>query len=94
LPAIDLHNVISIGISRQRDLTAGTKIEWPKKAEQPPTSRDREQSLCFVNQKIQWNLRELAMMVRVDLTNLERTNISTLIAKDVHSSNTVTEMMA
>jgi hypothetical protein len=38
--------------------------------------------------------RELAMMVSLDLINLQPTNISTLITRDVYSCDFVTEMVA
>jgi hypothetical protein len=65
------------------DITTGgqaallvTQTEWAKKIWQAPMSPNPEEGLRFVNQETQWNLRELAMMVRLDLTDLQPTNVS------------------
>jgi hypothetical protein len=52
------------------------------------------EGLRFANQETQWNLRELAMMVSLDLTSLQPTNISTPITRNVYSCDFVTEMVA
>jgi hypothetical protein len=65
-----------------------------KKSGQEPASPNPEESLCFVNQEPQWKPRELVIMVRLDLTNLQPTNISAPITRDVHSRDFVTEMVA
>jgi hypothetical protein len=71
-----------------------TQIEWAKEAGQAPASHNSEEDLRFLNQETQWNLCELATMVCLDLTNLQPTNLSVLITRDVHSCDFVTEMMA
>jgi hypothetical protein len=65
-----------------------------KKVGQAPTSRNPEEGLRFVNQETKWNLRELAMMVRLDLTNSQPTNVSAPITRDFHSCKFVTQLVA
>jgi hypothetical protein len=55
-----------------------------KKVGQASTSRNPEESLHFVNQETQWNIRELAMIVPLDLAKLQPTNVSAPITRDVH----------
>jgi hypothetical protein len=65
-----------------------------KKVGQVPTSPNPGEAVCFINQDIQWNFRWLALMDRLDLTNLQPTNVSASIARDVHSCDIVTEAIA
>jgi hypothetical protein len=71
-----------------------TRIEWARKAGQAPTSRNPEEGLRFLNQETRWKLGQLAMMVSLDLTNLQPTNSSAPITRDVHNCDIVTEMVA
>jgi thiamine monophosphate synthase len=75
-------------------LIAVTQTEWVEKAEQAVTTAKLKKAFRVVNQESQWNLRELAMTVRLDLTNLQPTNASALITRDVHTCDIVTEMVA
>jgi hypothetical protein len=69
-------------------------IPESKKVGQGPTSRNPEEGRRFLKWETPWNLRELAMMVHLDLTNLQRRNISARIPRDVHSCDFVAELTA
>jgi hypothetical protein len=71
-----------------------TQIEWPKKVGQPPTSRNREEGVRFINQGTQCNLRELVMIIHLDPTSPHPTNVSAPITRDVHNCDFMNEMMA
>jgi hypothetical protein len=65
-----------------------------KRVWQPLTSSNPEEGIRFVNQDTNWNLRELTMMIGLDLTNLQPTTMSAPITRDFYSCDFVTEMMA
>jgi dynein heavy chain len=73
---------------------AVTQIDWAEKVELALTSGNADEGLRRVNEETEWNLGELAKMVRLDLTDLERTKVSALITMDVHSRDIITEMIA